>query len=126
MGVVEKPDGRPNMINRKGAYVVYIPVIGLLVILAFVPNLDHFINDNVFVWGLPVLGASAALVGTLVDFQGRARLMLLLAVVMVSMFSLFLVSQYPSTVIIGFASGLPPLLLVVALYGPKDWRRSRN
>lgn len=111
------------MTNRKRTYSIYISAIGLLAMLAFVPNLDDYINDNMLIWALPVLGASTALVGVLVDFQGRARLMLFLVVAVVSLLCLFLVSLYPSTATIGLSTGVPPLLLVAALYGPKDWRR---
>ncbi len=114
------------MNSRKGFYAVLLPFIGLLAILAFVPSLDHFINDNVFTWGLPVLGVVVALVGILVEFQGRARFMLFLAITVVSILCLFLVSQYSSTAVIGIASGVPPLLFIAAGYGPKNWRRSRN
>jgi hypothetical protein len=114
------------MSDRKQAYAVYLPVIGLLAVVAFVPEVDRFVNDGVLTWGLPALSVGVSLVAALVDFRGRARRMLLLVLGVASAASLFLVGHYPSPAIIGFASALPPLLLVAALCGPKEWRRSRS
>lgn len=114
------------MTARQKFYLGVAPVILLLGIFAFVPNLDQVIPNEVFVWGLPVLSVAAALVASIEVFRGRARLVIFAIVSVIGMASLLLVGLFPSITVVGFASGAPALTLLVAVWIQLKGARGRH
>jgi len=100
------------MTSRQKFYIGVAPVIIGLLLFSFVP-LDKVLAVKGITWLFPIVLVAVAIIGAVVDFRGRQRVIALSLLAFATAISIGFILYFPDLWVALFAGGIPAIVLFI-------------